>query len=590
MNNKILKMFIKSIKAVVLKEKILFTIACIVSLINSLSWCIGLWTKQILFDNATKYVNGKDGIETLIFSIVFVGGISVLGQLANGADVLIYNFFTQKCRGKMSREIHSKLKKLTPILFEDVEKLELIRKAEWGRDSCISFVLGIKDVFFFYIPYFFFIGSYMFALTPKLVVCVLVVFIPILLAQIARVKVYQNYADEAIPYKRKAEYFENCIVDREFFKETHILGAVEFFFQKWYFNFSQMLKLRYKAVIKAKKMDFLLQMFTVVSYSIIFCVLVCSLLSKEITIGSFVAIFSGLASMYGVMKAMICYRISGMADNMGIVQGYFDFFELEEEIKTTILEDKFESIELKNVSFKYPEKNSLSIDSVSFSVTKGEVIAIVGENGAGKTTLVKILCGLYEPSEGKVLINGKDVMKIGLSSLRNFFSAVFQKYQRYQMTLENNIVISDSKKKKKEQLLDKILSQVNLRFNKFSEGRNTMISREFGTIDISGGEWQKIALARCFYRNKEVVVLDEPTSAIDPYEEKMMYEKFTELIKGKTAFIVTHRLASVKMADRIIVLEDGKMIEVGKHSELISAKGKYFELYTSQKKWYEKSN
>jgi len=224
-------------------------------------------------------------------------------------------------------------------------------------------------------------------------------------------------------------------------------------------------------------------------------------------------------------------------------------------------------------------------------VKAGETIAIVGENGAGKTTLVKLMTGIYLPAEGDVKIGGIDTSKISPQFLYSGISGVFQKYQRYKITLEENITISSMEYKENEKLkvdLERAISKSDLIIDeeKFPKGYETMLSREFDGVDLSGGQWQRIAIARGFYRGHNMIVLDEPTAAIDPVEETKIYRKFAEMSKGKTSIIVTHRLGSAKIANRIIVMDNGKISEIGTHEELMEKKGKYAQMYEAQSKWY----
>jgi ATP-binding cassette subfamily B protein len=214
---------------------------------------------------------------------------------------------------------------------------------------------------------------------------------------------------------------------------------------------------------------------------------------------------------------------------------------------------------------------------------------LVGENGAGKTTLVKLLSGLYEPTEGRILLDGFDIKEYDVADLRNTTGVIFQDFVKFQMTASTNVAVG-----KVDQVmnLDKIkeashLSLADTVINKLPEGYNQMIGRRFnGGVDLSGGEWQKIALARAYMRDAQLLILDEPTAALDARAEHEVFMRFSELTKGKTAVLISHRFSTVRMADRILVIENGTVQELGSHTELLEKRGRYFELFNLQAKGY----
>jgi ATP-binding cassette subfamily B protein len=313
--------------------------------------------------------------------------------------------------------------------------------------------------------------------------------------------------------------------------------------------------------------------------------LVKALLAGDISIGAFAAVFGSIGMMFAIMEEMIARHIGSMASNLGKAQNFIRFMELPERGGEEGTADFSKGIVLENVSFTYPNAEFKSIDNVSLEIKAGETVAIVGENGAGKSTLIRLILGLYKPTEGVVRVNGMDTAKVESRSLFRSVSGVFQKYQRYRMTLEENIRISDMENSGD---VGAAAEQAGVTVDEasFPEGYATMLSREFDGIDLSGGQWQRIAIARGLYRVHDIIVLDEPTAAIDPLEESRIYRKFVEISRGKTAIIVTHRLGSTKIADRVIVMEKGRVIATGTHDELMKNCELYRTMYDSQAEWY----
>jgi ATP-binding cassette subfamily B protein len=247
------------------------------------------------------------------------------------------------------------------------------------------------------------------------------------------------------------------------------------------------------------------------------------------------------------------------------------------------------SVEFVNVSFTYPGSDKPVIDNISFTVKKGETVALAGHNGAGKSTLVKLLTHLYEPSGGKILIDGTDYTKIDTNEYRKLFSVVFQDFLLYNLTAGENISLSDLsgppdltriKKSAAGAGIDKLLESL-------PSSWNTDIGNLFGdSRELSWGEWQKIAIARALYRNAPFLILDEPSSALDAASEIEIFGRIREILKDKTGLIISHRLTNISLADRIIVMRDGKIAEAGNHSELMAARGEYFDMYTKQAERY----
>jgi len=278
-----------------------------------------------------------------------------------------------------------------------------------------------------------------------------------------------------------------------------------------------------------------------------------------------------------------------MMEGIGAVKSYVQFMQLDEQPGQAIEIDYSRGINLDNVSFSYPLSERDALSSISLVINPGETIAFVGKNGAGKTTLVRLLMGSLPPSEGQIRVGDTSITDVARKELYQKTSAVFQKFQKYKMSLHDNITISDLESDFDSKLLDQALAEADIALDDtFKDGLETMLSREFDGTDLSGGGWQRVSLARGLYRSSELIILDEPTSAIDPIEETKLYKKFAEISQGKIAVIVTHRLGSAKIADRILLMDSGRICELGTHDELMELDGKYAHMYREQAGWYER--
>lgn len=286
------------------------------------------------------------------------------------------------------------------------------------------------------------------------------------------------------------------------------------------------------------------------------------------------------------------YQYSNLERCCNDCAAFREFVESTEksESKPNVNFDSVDSIEFKNVSFTYPSAEKSTINNMSFKVNKGENIAVVGENGAGKTTAVKLLCGLYYPTSGDILVNGKSSLDFSSDSYFNLFSAVFQDYYFMPMTIAENVcTTSDYDSERLYSAFEKagISNKINTLPDKEKSYMIKDVYKE--AVDFSGGEKQKLLLAKAIYKNAPVLILDEPTAALDPIAENELYLKYNEMTSGKISFFISHRLSSTRFCDRILFIKDGRIAESGTHEELMALKGSYYRMYQVQSYYYKEN-
>jgi len=272
----------------------------------------------------------------------------------------------------------------------------------------------------------------------------------------------------------------------------------------------------------------------------------------------------------------------------------FSFFDIQPEIASPPDPRPFpnpirDGFKFENVGFQYPGAERWAVRHLNFMLHAGEVLALVGENGAGKTTLVKLLARLYDPDEGRILLDGHDLREYDLAALRSNTGVIFQDFVRYHMTAAENIAVGRIEARNdRARIVDAAhRSLADEVIDKLPHGYEQVIGKVFrGGLDLSGGEWQKIAIARAYMRDAQVLILDEPTAALDARSEFEVFQRFKELSHGKTAVLISHRFSSVRMADRIVVLADGMVEAAGTHQELLDQQGRYAELFELQAAGY----
>jgi len=315
----------------------------------------------------------------------------------------------------------------------------------------------------------------------------------------------------------------------------------------------------------------------------------------SLSIGQFTLIFQQTLNLT-LGAEEILNQYSSMSARNKYLDKFFDFLDTKPAIpnpshpKDIPTKPNPPLLELKNISFRYPETRRDILKDFNLTINSGEKIALVGENGAGKSTLIKLLLRFYDVSEGEILINGVDIKNVDLNKWRHEVGALFQDFIKYQFTLRENIEYGNIQGKSDEKLLTDAITKsgVDGFIDQLPEKLNQVVGKMFdGGIDLSGGQWQKLALARAFYRNAPILILDEPTSAIDAKAEYEIFERVQKLQKDKTVIIISHRFSTVRNADRILVLDNGKIIEEGNHEKLMKKKGLYAELFNLQAKGYK---
>jgi ATP-binding cassette subfamily B protein len=287
-------------------------------------------------------------------------------------------------------------------------------------------------------------------------------------------------------------------------------------------------------------------------------------------------------------------RFASVSQSAIYLRDFFEFFEIKLKITLSTNPRPFPNpiqtgFIFEDVGFRYVNAEHWANRHLNFTLHPGEKLALVGENGAGKTTLVKLLARLYDPTEGRILLDGVDLKEYDLSELRMQIGIIFQDYLRYQMSFAQNIAVGNIKEKENRGLIISAAHQslADTLAEKLPNKYDQALGRRFNDgIELSGGEWQKIALARAYMRDAQLLILDEPTAALDARAEYEVFQRFSELTKGKTAVLISHRFSTVRMADRILVLEKGEMIEIGSHEELLKKAGRYAELFYLQAEGY----
>ncbi len=404
------------------------------------------------------------------------------------------------------------------------------------------------------------------------------------------------------PERRLMAYFVTLMTTDTYNKEIKLFNLGDFFTSKFWRLATHLYKQDKKLLLRRYFTNFAWSGLTVAANSAIYLYVALQAVVGRITLGG-LTLYTQTAVQVGQNFQGLLNGISSTYENTLYVNTLFEFLEYSPHIVPPAnprpldptVEVKGLDVEFRDVSFTYPGKDpetQAALKHVSFTIRAGEAIALVGRNGAGKTTLVKLLTRLYDPDDGEILIGGRNIKEYDLKELREQVGVIFQDYVNYYMTAQENIGVGRVDKIEQRELVMSAArkSGANAVIERLPQGYDTMLGRWFKDLkestQLSGGEWQKIALARAFMRDARILVLDEPTSALDAQAEHEVFTHFRSLTRGKTAVFISHRFSTVRLADRIFVIENGSILESGSHRELIALHGRYAELFDLQAEAY----
>lgn len=582
MNRSFLTAFRKAYPLVyrpVWKENLLLSF---VDIFHGLSFAAVVILTQRFFDSIAGGVEGAVSQNAVVLAAAALIACQVISQLLNGFVNFYADVVREKGYGRIRAMLQEKISRLRPVDFEKNSFLTDLDMADEGAKDACEMVDTANSIVTFYVPYFALMGVYMVRLDWGLLSALLLVFLPVLLTNLVKMHFGDRIERQIAPARREAEAYEQTLTTLESYRETRVLGAVRYFLRLYREAVGKWNRTAWKYRKKEAVINLGLNCFSFLAYGGILLLLVSGCVRGQISVGAFAAVFSSIDVMFLLMEEIFQDSLGCLSQNMGRVNNFLNLMESPESRQESV-EMENGSLILDDVSFRYPETEEDCLQHSSLEIADGETVAVVGENGAGKTTLARILLGIYPPDSGSVTLGGK-VMNENTNCFPSI-SAVFQKFNRYKLTLEENIRISDLHSQKRwEDALGMVDSGWK---NDFRADARTVLSRDFDGVDLSGGQWQKIAIARGIYRESKLLLLDEPTSAIDPIQESRLYQTFLRAAEGRTCIIITHRLGLAKIADRVIVLKEGRVVENGSHKELLEQKGEYSRMWEAQAGWYQ---
>lgn len=500
--------------------------------------------------------------------------------------------FTIRLNNRMEDRYYSKLSLVKYAVLEDNEKNNLIYQVKDGIGK--KFAEGfsrVLDLAGLLVR----IGSMFFVILTKnvwtglLLLMVFCCLVP-LYRKIGEDN-YEAYAESNKEFRRARSY-RLVVSDREYANERQVFGYFPFFNEKWKAIYHSAIGKELTASRQNHLKILVITAAVAALTTLLSGVMLPALLNGSITLGVYVVLVTQLYNLVHYMSWNFSYIIDDLSENQLYLDDFDAFMKLDEVSESDsgakVSGDHLE-IMVENLSFRYPGCEEYVLKNFSFVFREGMHYAIVGKNGAGKTTLVKLLLGLYDDYEGRILINGTDLRSLSREEIHNTFSTVFQDYAKYALTVKENVLLDQVDRPEKQQQAEDILARLGVlgEIRQLRDGMNTYLGKiDQNGVDLSGGQWQKIAIARGAVSDADVYILDEPSSSLDPISEKNLYEIYNRIFKDRTTILITHRLGNTRDQDEILVLDAGRLVEHGHHTVLMEQKSVYYDMYIRQRSWY----
>ncbi|USG67270.1 ABC transporter ATP-binding protein/permease [Brevibacillus ruminantium] len=563
------------------------------SIINGFLPFANLWVAMSLIDAVANYFQAQNADPVPVF--LLLAGQFIL-SLVSSLCSHIKQYMDSRVEAKLGYEVQQTILKKTasvPILYYDSPDFHNHVNRVSGDGARL---LAPLRTFFSLVEMVLSMGSYLTFLIVihwSLVVVSLLTAIPIFLIQTKYGKKRYYLLKQQTPVAREAGYYSSLLKDRDTAKEIRLFNLESFFLQKWAMKHLQSMKETLLLERRQHTANIGLDALTGLFYVGIATVIIWLASQTRLSVGGFISIVQAIQGAQGVLSRISGLLASTYEENLYLKDYYtllaFEDPELKDYKRDKECPNPIQQIILEDVSFRYYGGGEEILKNIHLKISANQKIAIVGENGSGKTTLIKCLIGLYSVTKGRVLIDGININEITKQSLNQQIAVIFQDFVRYLLNVSENIGVGDAERMTHRDEIVQAARQSGVdRFvRQLPQGYDTQLGRTFADgEDLSGGQWQRVALGRALFRNSQIVILDEPTAALDPIAEMELFKQFQKLAENKIAIFISHRMAAAKVADQIIVMKEGQIAEMGTHEELMELEQEYYRMYQSQAQWY----
>jgi ATP-binding cassette subfamily B protein len=552
-----------------------------------------LYVGKLIIDQVVMLVRDGSGSQHFLWRLVILEfALALVSDGLSRIITLIDSLLGERFANFTSVRIMEHAASLDLDQFEDTtfyDKLERARQQTNGRTVLLSQVLGqVQDLISMG-----FLAVGLAAFNPWLILLLLVAVVPAFLGES-----YFNDRSYALTRaqtaeRRELDYLRYLGASDETAKEVKLFGLSGFLVDRFRVVSDKFYRDGRELAIRRSSWGTFFALLGSAGYYSTYVVIILRTVHGHLSIGDLTFLAGSFRQLRSLLEGIL-NRFTTVSQGAIYLQDLFEFFEIAPRIIRPAHPRPFpkpirEGFTFEDVGFKYLHSDRWANRHLNFNLPPGEKLALVGENGAGKTTLIKLLTRLYDPTEGRILLDGVDLREYDPDDLRAQVGVIFQDFLRYQMTMAQNIAVGDIARKEDRELIETSAqrSLADMLVERLPGRYDQELGRRFRQgVELSGGEWQKVALARAYMREAQLLILDEPTAALDARAEYEVFQRFSELTRGRTAVLISHRFSTVRMADRILVLEKGEMLEVGSHEQLLQAGGRYAELFQLQARGY----
>lgn len=549
-----------------------------------------LLTQEIV-DSGVAFVKGEGALQPVIRWSVMLVLMLVLWVTLQRMSWYQTEVIGTKLTERMTPDIAEQLMNLEYAGFEEQGVQEVFQKMSDSPEVTIGRCFNKTMISIQATISFIFSMAVYFTISPWIGIGVVIISIPTSILGYASAGKTRVVSEQSADAKRRMADLKSLLSNKHAMFEMKLFSSEELFNKKWDENSDTVAEITQKEGGQILAMNFASNLLSAVYIIFIICSVSYSFLAGTISLGQFTAALSGALSLGDKLWGAAWQTAAMLRDAMEM-EFYMEFRRLGHRTDLgTVEQISHYDIAFENVSFRYPNTEREILRNVTFYMKEGERIAFVGENGAGKSTIIKLLCGLYEPTTGQITVGGVPVRELSPGLRRKLLSVVFQDFQGYQMTLRENIAFGSIEKLHRD---EELLQALELAGGESLLREEKGLDRSLGKLtedglDLSKGQWQRVAMARAFVSDAKYIILDEPTAALDPIAESHMYENFARIFAERGTIMISHRLASAKMADRIMVLDGGRIVQTGSHAELMAKVGLYQTMFTAQSSWYEEN-